>query len=145
MTEDKIRELFREMRDEPIPGASRARVRMAVAERTQSWRERIRRRWKLAAMILVPVCAALVVLVARGPVRTTPGTPASGTPVVTQPMIAENAEPAAPPQTPVNSSPPVVRVKRRIVKPRSADTAEAAALIRIETPDPNIVILLIGG
>ncbi len=133
MTEDRIRELFREMRDEPIPGDSRARVRMAVAERTQSWRERVRRHWKIAATILVPVCAVLVVLVAREPAPVL----APPAPVVTRPMIAENAEPVAPPQTPVNSPPPVVRVTRRIVKPRivkprSADTAEAATLIRIE-------------
>ena len=31
MTEDQIRELFREMREEPVPADSRARVRVSLA------------------------------------------------------------------------------------------------------------------
>ena len=133
MTEDKIRELFREMRDEPVPADSRARVRVAVAERSQSWPERFRRQWKIAAMILVPACVVIIALVMREPARTVPPPP----------VVAREAEPIAPVQTP-SVSPPVVRARRRVVK-QHVRPAEAATLIRIETPDPDIVILLIGG
>jgi len=132
MTEDKIRELFREMRDEPVPADSRARVRMAVAERSQSWQERLRRYWKIPAIILVPVCAVLVALSMREPARI----------VLPPPVVVREAEPIAPVQTPA-VTPPVVRVRHRVVK--KVRPAEAATLIRIDTPDPDVVILLIGG
>jgi hypothetical protein len=136
MTEDEIRELFREMRDEPVPPDSKARVRMAVAERTQSWPERLRRRWKVLAAVLAPMCLLLVMLMAREKTIVLPPPPVVHPPVVAN---VETPVPAPPPQ------PPVVRARRRIAKPPRVMASKGASLIRIETPDPDVVILLIGG
>ncbi|HVW11173.1 MAG TPA: hypothetical protein VHC90_21455 [Bryobacteraceae bacterium] len=135
MTEDQIRELFREMRDEPVPPDSKARVRMAVAERTQNWPEKLRRRWKWMAAVLAPACLLLIFLIARGK---TPGAPPA--PVVQAPVVASVKAPPAPPPRPH-----IVRARHRIAKPRQEPVASGANLIRIETPDPNVVILLVGG
>ena len=40
MNDDQMRDLFREMRDEPLPADSLARVRMAVAERRRGGDEK---------------------------------------------------------------------------------------------------------
>lgn len=131
MKEDRIRELFREMRDEAVPPDSQARVRMAVAERARSWPERVRRYWKVGAAVLIPAGAALVFALYRPPAPVAPP-PAP-------PVVAEKAAPI------VEQAPPVVQVRRRPAKARSRRAPQAAALIRIETPDPNVVILLVGG
>ena len=51
MTEREIQDLLREMRDEPVPADSLARVRVGVENRT------VRRRWwKLAAPLALAGC-----------------------------------------------------------------------------------------
>ena len=52
MTDDGLRGLLREMREQPLPADSLARVRMRVAQGVQR-----RRRWKIGAFVLAPVCA----------------------------------------------------------------------------------------
>jgi hypothetical protein len=137
MTEDEIRELFREMRDEPVAPDSKARVRMAVAERTQSWPEKLRRRWKWMAAVLAPACLLLVLMMMTREKKIAPP-PA---PVVNPPVVASVETPApAPP-----AQPHIVRARRRVAKPPRQTVAGGASLIRIETPDPDVVILLIGG
>jgi hypothetical protein len=136
MTEDQIRELFREMRDEPVPPDSKARVRMAVAERTQSWPEKLRRRWKWLAAVLAPACLLLVMLMTREKKIVPPPAPVVNPPVVAS---VETPAPAPPPQ------PHIVRARRHIAKPPREIASSGANLIRIETPDPDVVILLIGG
>jgi hypothetical protein len=137
MTEDQIRELFREMRDEPVPPDSKARVRMAVAERSQSWTEKLRRRWKWMAAVLAPACLLLVVLMTGQKKVDVPPPPVAPAPPVA--IVEAPAPIVAPPQ------PHIVRVRRRIVKPPRETVPGGARLIRIETPDPDVVILLIGG
>jgi hypothetical protein len=137
MTEDQIRELFREMRDEPVPPDSKARVRMAVAERTQSWPERLRRRWKAVAAVLAPACLLLLVmLMTREQKKVIAPAPVAHPPVE---ATVETPVPAPAPQ------PPIVRARRRIAKAPRVIASNGASLIRIETPDPDVVILLIGG
>ena len=136
MTEDEIRKLFREMRDEPVPPDSRARVRMAVAERTQSWPEKLRRRWKWIAAVLASACLLLVLVMTRENKMVPPPAPVVNPPVVAS---VETPAPVPPPR------PHIVRARRRIAKPRRETAPGGASLIRIETPDPDVVILLIGG
>ena len=137
MTDDEIRELFREMRDEPVPPDSKARVRMAVAERTQTWPEKLRRRWKWLAAVLAPACLLLVALLTWQKNVDTPPAPVAPAPPA---VIAEAPAPlVAPPQ------PRIVHVRHRALKQRREIASNGANLIRIETPDPDVVILLIGG
>lgn len=138
MTEDQIRELFREMRDEPVPPDSQARVRMAVAERTQSWPERLRRRWRWMAGVMAPACLLLVLLTTHGKKVVAP-------PVIVHSPVVTTAEPPAEVPTPVAPAPPIVHPRHRVAKPPEDTGHDAASLIRIETPDPDVVILLIGG
>ena len=137
MTEDQIRELFREMRDEPVPPDSKARVRMAVAERTRSWPEKLRRRWKWWAAVLAPACLLLVALMTLQKKVDAPIPPAAPAPPV---AVAEAPAPiVAPPR------PHIVRARHRVATPPREIASGGASLIRIETPDPDVVILLIGG
>ena len=54
MNEDDIRELFREMREEPIPPDSLVRVRQAVAERRRRGQSNFG--WKVATGLLAMAC-----------------------------------------------------------------------------------------
>ena len=110
---------------------------MAVAERTQTWPEKLRRRWKWLAAVLAPACLLLVALLTwQKNVDTLPAPVAPAPPAV----IAEAPAPlVAPPQ------PRIVHVRHRALKPRREIASNGANLIRIETPDPDVVILLIGG
>jgi hypothetical protein len=132
MTEDEIRELLREMRDEPVPPDSKARVRMAVAERTQSWPEKLRRRWKVLAAVVAPACLVLVLMMTWQKKVDVPPPPVAPAPPV---VIAEAPAPA----------PHIVRARHHVSKPPRVIASNGASLIRIETPDPDVVILLIGG
>ena len=62
MTEDRMRELFREMHDEPVPADSLARVRMAVSARTE---RRAGWFWRVAAGVALAACALVVVRSSR--------------------------------------------------------------------------------
>ncbi len=127
MTEERIRELLREMRDEPVPADSLARARARVEERTAP---QPRRWW------LVPLFAAVLAVLAT---VFWPYQPAQ--PVV---QVAREAPVIAPPPTlapkPVEVIAKPVRVARRIQKP-----AAEASTIRIETADPNVVLIFVTG
>jgi len=134
MTEDEIRDLFREMRDEPIPADSLARVRIGVNERTQS--RRWFGFWRIAAVLLASACVLWVALSRRtaAPVPAPPPAP---------PIVAMRQAAPAPA---LASARPIVH--RRRPKParhiERTQIAGGATLIRIETPDPDVVILLLG-
>jgi hypothetical protein len=134
MREEDIRDLFREMRDEPVPADSLARLRARVAERT---RTRPWRRWRIAALLLIPACIAFMALFLR-PVATVQRTNA--------PLVAR--QPEAPVETPPVRPETVHRAQRlvrhRVARPRRMEQPGAPPLIRIETPDPDVVILLVG-
>ena len=129
MTEDQIRNLLHEMRDEPVPADSLARVRVAVAKRTQT---AVWMRWKIVALVFVTACAVLVVVWPRTAVPPVPA------PVA----VVQPAPPAA--IIPQSTPPPL----RPVVKPardvKPVPAPDGGVLIRIETPDPDVVILLIG-
>ena len=131
MTENEIRDLFREMRDEEIPPDSLARVRLGVSERTQ--RRRSFGFWKIAATVATVACLVWVF----------------STPRRAQPIPARApAEQVDARLTPPPELPPIRRVVHRRRKPappvEPTQIARGAALIRIETPDPEVVILLLG-
>ena len=74
MTEDDVRALLHELRDEPVPADSLARVRMAVAERT-----RVERRipwlvwdWKRLAMLAAAIAVAVAAMLFRPGHRSIP-------------------------------------------------------------------------
>jgi len=135
MTEDRIRELLREMHDEPVPADSLARVRVSVGERMQrrSHARWIWLPWSIAAVAVAIVCVGMVLL-PRKPAPVQKAGPA----VVREQSIARE----------VMSPPKVVkpagyrRANKLSVKP-SPPPADPV-LIRIETPDPDVVILLVG-
>jgi len=123
MTEQEMRDVFREMREEPVPVDSLARVRLGVEQR--------RRRafsWKIAVALVMAGCIAagfLLIRPAKAPVRTV------------APAPLEIAQVQPPPEIPVRVAP-----KPRRVRPRPVETVPSM-LIRIETPDPDVVILLV--
>jgi len=132
MTEDRIRELLREMRDEPVPADSTARVRLAIEARSRSRIAGFRRHWKLWAGILALACAALIAITMREPVGIAPpAVEATQTQIPAEVSAAVSPPPAA----------------RRVVHraPRAVPPRSAAEVIRIETDDPDIVIVLVGG
>jgi hypothetical protein len=116
MTEEEIRGLLREMREDSVPPDSLARVRMRVAERTAAppW-------WKRAVWVLAPLCLLMVAVLLRSP---------APTPRIELPAVA-----------PVRVEPAVVQSRPRHIVRR---TPKQPVLIRIETSDPEVVILLVG-
>jgi hypothetical protein len=129
MTEDEIRDLFREMREDAVPADSLARVRFGVEGR-------IRRRahWKIAAWVMAGAMVILAALITHP--RTAIHKPATAA------MAARrlDAPPLELPQatTRMTVRPAIQRkVSRRPHRPSEAVT------IRIETPDPDVVILLV--
>jgi hypothetical protein len=133
MNEDRIRELLRDMRDEPLPADSLARVRAAVDERRAS-RSRVFS-WKLAAALAgaLAIIVGVIAVSLRAPARVEPAVPEA----VVQPVEAPLQ--AAPAPTPA----PVHRAVRRVKQTPPAEPA-SNVVIRIETPDPEVVILLVG-
>jgi hypothetical protein len=145
MTEDEIRELFGEMRDEPVPADSLRRVRLAVAGRTHSrsgaWR---RNRAVLAAACGALGTAACVVLLALW-WREPAAVPRPAPPVVARTPIEQPTKPVPPPlRARGERRPSPGAVARRQQRVRTTPTATGDLVIRIETPDPDVVILLIG-
>jgi len=124
-----MRELFREMRDEPVPADSLARVRTAVDLRIQKrpWLFG----WKLAAALAMAGCvvAGFVWLKQAKPVQQ-----------VSPPEIAQVLSPVEIPALPEIPVRPAPRPKR--ARPRPVVEGVPVS-IRIETPDPDVVILLV--
>jgi len=122
MTEDEIRSLLREMREEPIPANSLARVRLGVEKRSgkrSGWK------WVVPLALAASVVAGFLLLrPAKAPVR----------PVESAPIEVAQVQP--PPETPVRAEPHSKRVRPQQVK-------AVPVLIRIETPDPDVVILFV--
>lgn len=132
MNDEEMRDLFREMREDPLPADSLARVRARVQERIQQ--PRWMSPWKVAAAVALAGCLAAAFLMLR---------PGKTVPPVSAPVIAQARPPA---ETAPPAERPVARVERpRRARPRSqpqrAETVPVS--IRIETPDPSVVILLV--
>ena len=130
MNEQEMREVFRGMREEPVPADSLARVRTRVEERIH--RPRWVSPWKVAAALVMAGCIVagfLFLRPARMPVRTV------------EPAPHEIAQVQPPPEIPVRAAPEPRRARPRPVE--AAPCIVPGMLIRIETPDPDVVILLV--
>lgn len=127
MTEDDIRDLFREMREDAVPADSLARVRLRT-------RDRLRRRvqWKVASWVMTGAFVVFAALLFR------PGAvhKAVNGPVAELRTSPPAEQPAEPPRMAVRSA---IRTARR-----RAEHESQTAAIRIETSDPDVVILLVG-
>jgi hypothetical protein len=138
MNDDQMRELFREMRDEPVPADSLVRVRARVTERTSS---APRRRFTFAALALAMGLAAIFavsLIVPKSP-------PNEETRTVTakavEPKIEQVAKPAVAEVRPTRQ-----RVAKKATPAiRRASQAEpgGAVAIRIETADPDVLIIFL--
>jgi hypothetical protein len=141
MTEDDVRALLHEMRDEPVPADSLARVRMAVSDRRRiekaspglAWS------WKWLGLIATAVAVAVVAILLRPAHRSNPKT------------IEVRNEPVTVPAPPLPATSPEhkgeavkVSTKRRQKVPRVKGARAGNLLVRIETADPDVVILLVG-
>jgi len=132
MNENEIRELFREMRDEPVPADSLARVRAGVDQRIhrRPWLSA----WKIAAALVMAGCIVAGFVLLR-PARKPAPIERPVAPEIAQ--VLPPVEIPAPPGVPVRTAP---RPKR--AQPRPAVEGVPVS-IRIETPDPDVVILLV--
>ena len=124
MTEQEMRDLFREMRDEPVPADSLARVRLSVEQRVgkRNW-------WKFAVPLVAAGCIVagfLLLRPAKAPVR------------IVEPVPVEIARAQTVEEIPVRAV-----SKPRRVRPRPQQVRTVPVLIRIETPDPDVVILFV--
>jgi hypothetical protein len=129
MTEQEMRDLFREMRDEPVPADSLARVRAGVDQRIHErpWLSA----WKIAAALVMAgfIVAGFLWLKPAKPVQQ-----------VSVPEIAQVLPPVEIPALPENP----VRAAPRPKHARPRPVVEGVPVsIRIETPDPDVVILLV--
>jgi len=128
MTEREIQDLFREMRDEPVPADSLARVRLGVEERTA---KRSGWKWVVPLALAASVVAGFLLL---RPTKSLVPVEQPGTPAIAQVL--------PPPELPIQTAQTALRPKR--VRPRPQRVASVPTmLIRIETPDPDVVILFV--
>ncbi len=146
MNDQQLRDLLRDLRDQPVPAASRARVREAV---TAGITRRPRAWWKPALLAAAAGVVAVIAVV---------GWETSDAPVpvaVAPPVAVTSTPPPAPEPAPVVAPVPVPapappKPAARPARPPAADpepefitTANPSMTIRIETPDPEVVILLV--
>ena len=140
MTEDELRSRLRDLRDEPVPADSLARVRLRVADRTataatRSWH------WKTLAAVLAMAAVVIAVWVSA-PSKQPQIRPTERVARVAPAVVGDEKQFTAP-QTPTAAPHKAVKkLKKRPVwkKPDNPD----GVLVRIETPDPDVVILLVG-
>ena len=137
MTDDDIRQLLREMADEPVPADSLRRVRLAVSARAQASN---RRWWWGAAILAAAVCIVSVVLWRPESSAIPKPAPAQ----IGQAPLVLPPQRALSPVRPKSPAPLGAGVKRERRPGAGKPVAAADFVIRIETPDPDVVILLIG-
>ncbi len=122
MNENEMRDVFRAMREDPVPADSLARVRAAVDQRRRSSAP-----WKILALLAAAACLVAGFLILR------PGKPV---PKAAPVEIAQTL-PAVAPEISVPPAPKAKRARR----PQPVESVPVS--IRIETPDPDVVILLV--
>ena len=126
MTEHEMREIFREMREEPVPADSLVRVRAGVEERVGK-----RRWWRVFVPALGAAGCILAVFLLLKPVKTA------------APPVKETAQASALPEIADSRPETPVRTVPRRARLRASHAAIAPVSIWIETPDPEVVILLV--
>lgn len=128
MSDESLRELFRELREEPMAADSLGRVRAGVRRGIT-----VRRRRFFALLALAPAAAAFLAVIAV---------------TARQPLVAPRLATPAPVTAPaILEQPPEqepARPRVRAVAQRKKKEPEKPVLIRIETADPEVVILLVG-
>lgn len=128
MNDDEMRSLFREMREEAVPADSLARVRLTIAAQT---RQTPVRRWWVPLLIAAACGVAMLCAVlfrAAAPVAPAPA-----------PVTWRQPLPDLPVRTVV-----VTPVRTRRVIHHAPPQPQPGTVVRIETNDPDVVILLIG-
>jgi hypothetical protein len=132
MNEQEIRNLLREMRDEPVPVDSLVRVRLRLDDRI---RRRARRRIGAWAMACASVLLVGLFAWQGMQVREV----AQGGPEALPIVRSERPRPEA---SPLTIGRPAVRpaIRRR---PRRIVREPQSVVIRMETADPGVVILLV--
>jgi hypothetical protein len=132
MNEQEIRNLLREMRDEPVPVDSLVRVRLRVDDGI-----RRRARWRIGAWAMACASVLLAALFAwRGmEVREV-------VQVGSEPLPIVRSEKVRPEELPLAITRPAVRpaIRRR---PHPIVREPQSLVIRMETADPDVVILLV--
>lgn len=125
MNDERVREILRELGEEPVPGDSLARVRARVDERIAG-----RMRWRWWWIPAVAAVAVVMVFVLWPPrVAVPPAAPA--------PTIAELPKPpVVEPKLVAEPAPRPVAVHRRA---RVFD----GPVIRVETADPDVVLIFV--
>jgi hypothetical protein len=140
MNDNELRELFSEMREDPVPAESLARVRMAVTGRLQSRRRAFGMGWKIGVPLAVAGCLTVAIWRPRtaAPVRA-PIAPVAAI----EPSVAVEARPPRPVHKRVRAAAKAAAPARHVLP---APPPSGASEIRIENPnDPEVVIVLIGG
>jgi len=145
MNEDQIRELLCDMREDLVPPGSLARVRQGVAESIEARRRLFVPAWRIAAAV---GCLAVVGGLAGVAMRSRAGRSEPIQHAVQPPVKVIQAVKEQPPELPSPARPVQTRLAVRTArqvrnKQRAAPPPGAATLIRIETPDPEVVILLV--
>jgi hypothetical protein len=132
MNEQEIRNLLREMRDEPVPVDSLVRVRLRLDDRI-----RRRARWRIGAWAMACASVLFAALFAwQGrQVHDMPRGEAERLPIV------RSARPR-PEELRLATAPPAVRPAIRRA-PHRVRREPQPAVIRMETADPDVVILLV--
>jgi hypothetical protein len=132
MNEQEIRNLLREMRDEPVPVDSLVRVRLRLDDRI-----RRRARWRIGAWATACASVLLAALFAWQGIRVSelPRSDAESLPIV-------RSEKPQPEELPGAIAPPAVRPAIRRTPHRIVREPQSV-VIRMETADPDVVILLV--
>ena len=129
MTDEEIRSLFLEMRDDPLPADSLARIRSGVAARmaeSRWWS------WLIPLSLAAGILAVVSVLVFLRPLP----------PVEAPPVRVASMQPPVSVSEPSNPVPSKMRPNMRPKAHHSS--SDSGTVVRIETDDPNVVILLVG-
>lgn len=149
MKEERIHELFREMRDEPVPDESLQNVQQAVTEKIRLQRS-AQKRWGWAIGLAAAASLLIVALLWQSPktnVKPKQAAIHSPAPEVRQPATPRPEVAQVEKKVP---SVPLHQVKQKTFSKPEPQQIEAkkkpedSIMIRVETEDPNVVILLVG-
>jgi hypothetical protein len=131
MTEDDIRGLLRELHAEPVPPDSLARVRLAVDRRLAA-----KSRLPWYAALVAAAALVVIALLLRSPVEQPAAPVLTSLPPPAIATIRPEPRKATPPKLATTG-------KRPKMRPAAAPASEHL-VVRIETEDPDVLILLIG-
>lgn len=152
MNDDQLHELFQGMRDDPVPADSLARVRQGVGARIEARRSRV---WRVASLGALLAAAAVITVIAwpRPETLAIPDPKVAIAPMASPESLPEVVPPPPPVPAPPVPAPPVParpKPRRAPVQPPnrepqfiSTSAPQSGVVIRIQTPDPEVVILLV--